>query len=104
VITLDDLADECPPEVIAHLDDTVEVAPGVTKRLGDCTMEDAAGNLEASIERTLNLGEIVDLLRRAKAEKIIVPPELLTRGGAAVSGPQVIAVRNELRELVRGAR
>jgi hypothetical protein len=100
---LDDLAAECPPELRARLDDVVEVAPGVTKRLGACTMDDAAGYLEASHEAVLNHQETEKLLRAALEQGIEVPSVLLARLAAADDGPELIAVRNELRAVIAQA-
>ena len=97
---LDDLADECPPEVRARLNEYVEVAPGVMQRFGDCTLDDVAGHVEASHEAAMNHGEIGDLLQRAIAEGVAVPADLQERLRAGGHGPRLVALRNELRSLI----
>ncbi|MEA2201891.1 MAG: hypothetical protein QOI89_2487 [Solirubrobacteraceae bacterium] len=92
-----------PPDVAAALDEQVEVAPGIKKRLGDCTHSDVAGMFEASVEGTMNHREISDLLTRCLTESGSVPAELRQRIDAANTGPEVIAVRNELRTLIAEA-
>jgi hypothetical protein len=101
---LDDLADECPLEVRAQLNEYVEVAPGVMRRFGDCTQDDVAGSVEASHEAAMNHREIVDLLQRALSEKIVVPADLQERLRAGGHGPRLVALRNELRSLIAPGR
>jgi hypothetical protein len=89
------------PELAALLDDIVEVAPGVKKRRGDCTIDEVAGSLEAAHETRLNAQEIGELLRRAIDEGIHIPPDVFERNPTATAdGPGLIALRDELRALV----
>lgn len=96
-----------PPEVSARLDDIVEVAPGVQKRYGDCTIDEVAGHIEACNEAVMNHREIAELLGTVLAEGIAVPAALrarLSALGEDGSGPRLIAVRDELRKLIASER
>jgi hypothetical protein len=104
VSKLDDMADP-PPELGARLNEQVEVAPGAKKRLGDCTIEDATGWIEATNEAAMNHREITQLLARCTAEGIPLPDALHERivSLTARDGPELVAIRNELRVLIAGS-
>jgi hypothetical protein len=90
-----------PRDVAAALDELVEIDPdGTKKRFGDCSWGEVAGSYESAQEGVLNHREIAALLQRAMAENVAVGAELLQRLDSAESGPEVIAVRDELRSLV----
>ncbi len=105
-----DFTGRLSPEIVARLDDLIEVSPGIVKRVADSTFDDAIGALEAANETTMNHEEIGLLWNRALAEHISVPDPMLDRVIALRSlrgnpDPRVFrdelrSIRDELRDLV----
>lgn len=61
------------------LDEHIEVAAGVRKRLGDCTEDDLAGAQEIMIEKTRLKGEVCTMLLDAAVRGMDVTDEVRER-------------------------